>query len=131
MLEVIRRAHEDWGPYKMAIAFFKEKLRFLESNEESPGNFEEAATTLNGQGMLSSQAGLLIEAIEYCEKALSIQLQLGCDEVHLATARVLLGRCSFSLDIGKSLCSCSVMLSSAYKMSLVKDTRQLPLRIFR
>jgi tetratricopeptide (TPR) repeat protein len=72
MLEVIGRAHEDRGSYKMAIAFFDEKLWFLESYEESPGNFEVAATTLNGQAMLSSRAGLLIEAIEYNEKALSL-----------------------------------------------------------
>ena len=39
--------------------------------------------------MLSLRADLLIEAIENYEKALSIQLQLGCDEVHFATARVL------------------------------------------
>lgn len=97
MLEVIGRAHEDRGAYKMAIAFFEEKLRFLESKGESQEDLEEAATTLNGLGMLSSRAGLLIEAIEYYEKALSIQLQLGCDEVHLATARVLTGAVQFQL----------------------------------
>ena len=97
MLEVIGRAHEDRGSYKMAIAFFQEKLQFLDSKEKSRENLEDAASTLNGLGMLSSRAGLLVEAIDYYEKALSIQLQLGCDEVHLATARVLTGAVQFQL----------------------------------
>ena len=97
MLEVIGRAHEDRGSYKMAIAFFEEKLQLLESKEKSRENLEDAASTLNGLGMLSSRAGLLVEAIDYYEKALSIQLQLGCDEVHLATARVLTGAVQFQL----------------------------------
>jgi len=97
MLEVIGRAHEERGSYKMAIAFFEEKLRFLESKDTSRENLEDAASTLNGLGMLSARAGLLVEAIDFYERALSIQLQLGCDEVHLATARVLTGAVQFQL----------------------------------
>jgi tetratricopeptide (TPR) repeat protein len=97
MLEVIGKAHEDRGSYKMALAFFEEKLQFLDSKGEGRDNLEDAATTLNGLGMLSARAGLLVEAIDYYEKALSIQLQLGCDEVHVATARVLTAAVQFQM----------------------------------
>jgi len=97
MLEVIGRAHEERGSYRMAIAFFEEKLQFLDSKDKSRENLEDAASTLNGLGMLSSRAGLLVEAIDFYERALSITLQLGCDEVHLATARVLTGAVQFQL----------------------------------
>jgi len=91
MLEMIGRAHEERGSYKMAISFFEEKLQFLENQAEAEDDLEDAATTLNSLGMLCTRAGLYSEAIEYYEKALSLQLQLGCDEVDLATARVLTG----------------------------------------
>lgn len=97
MLEHIGRAHEDSGCYSIAIAFFDEKLQFLENEEDSSETLEEAAGTLNSLGMLNSRAGLFFEAIEYYEKALSIQLQLGCDNVQLSTARVLTGAVQFQL----------------------------------
>ena len=34
MLEVIGRAHEERGSYKMAIAFFEEKLQFLKNDAQ-------------------------------------------------------------------------------------------------
>lgn len=91
MLEVIGRAHEDRGSYKMAIAFFEEKLQFLESRGQDEDTLDETAATLNSLGMLSSRAGLFTEAIDYYERALNLQVELGCHEVDLATVRVLIG----------------------------------------
>jgi tetratricopeptide (TPR) repeat protein len=109
MLEVIGRAHEDRGSYKMAIAFFEEKLQFVENRKnEQKEQKEELATTLNSLGMLSSRAGLYPEALEYYEKAAEIQKELGHDKVHAATANVLkaivvyqLGQWDMSLKILK------------------------------
>lgn len=95
MLELIGRAHEDRGSYKMAISFFEEKLQFLEHNGERHNNIEEAVTTMNSLGMLSVRAGLFSDAIDYYDRALSLQLQLGCSEVEVATARVLAGSVHF------------------------------------
>lgn len=97
MLELIGRAHEDRGFYKMALIFLEEKLRVNEMNGVSPENLHSAVSTLNGLGVLSSQAGLLVGAIDYYEKAVRILLLLGCDEVHLATARMLAGAVQFQL----------------------------------
>jgi tetratricopeptide (TPR) repeat protein len=94
MLEVIGRAHEERGSFKMAISFFEEKLQFLKNRAESGDSSAspvEVATTLNSLGMLSSRAGLFAEAIEYYESAIAVQKTIGCDEVYLATARVLTG----------------------------------------
>ncbi|KAL3939844.1 MAG: hypothetical protein SGBAC_005502 [Bacillariaceae sp.] len=95
MLEVIGRAHEERGSYRMALAFFEEKLQFLNDNEKS--DLEQVAETLNSLGMLSCRAGLFLEAIDYYDKALGIQMKLGCDEVQLAMARVLAGSVQYSL----------------------------------
>ncbi|CAJ1946229.1 unnamed protein product [Cylindrotheca closterium] len=95
MLEVIGRAHEERGSYRMALAFFEEKLQFLNDNENS--DLEQVAETLNSLGMLSCRAGLFLEAIDYYDKALGIQMKLGCDEVQLAMARVLAGSVQYSL----------------------------------
>lgn len=98
MLEAIGRAHEDRGSYKLAISFFEERLQFLESRKPvGEDELEEVATTLNSLGMLSSRAGFLVEAIDYYEKALKIMLQLGCDRVQVATARILTGSVHFQL----------------------------------
>ena len=96
MLEVIGRAHEERGSYRMALAFFEEKLQFLNEKEDSD-DIEHVAETLNSLGMLSCRAGLYLEAIDYYDRALSIQMKLGCDEVQLAMARVLAGSVQFSL----------------------------------
>jgi len=95
MLEVIGRAHEDRGSYKVAVAFFEEELQLLEARTTSSP--EEVATTLNSLGMLSGRAGLFVEAVEYYDRALQIQEELGCDEVHVATARVLNASVQFQL----------------------------------
>ena len=79
----------------MALAFFEEKLQFLNDNEKS--DLEQVAETLNSLGMLSCRAGLFLEAIDYYDKALGIQMKLGCDEVQLAMARVLAGSVQYSL----------------------------------
>lgn len=96
MLEVIGRAHEDRGSYRMAIAFFEEKLQFL-SDSESSKQLEDVAETLNSLGMLSCRAGMYLEAIDYYDRALGIQMKLGCDDVQLAMARVLAGSVQYSL----------------------------------
>lgn len=99
MLETIGRAHEDRGSYKLAISFFEEKLQLMENRGpiSSDDELEEVATTLNSLGMLSSRAGFYVEAIDYYEKALKIQMKLGCDKVQIATARVLTGAVHFQL----------------------------------
>jgi tetratricopeptide (TPR) repeat protein len=96
MLEIIGRAHEDRGCYRMAIAFFEEKLQFLNDGENS-NDLEEVAETMNSLGMLSCRAGLYLEAIDYYDRALGIQMKLGCDDVQLAMAKVLAGSVQFSL----------------------------------
>lgn len=97
MLEVIGRAHEDRGSYRMAIAFFEEKLQFLNAGESSTKESEDVAETLNSLGMLSCRAGMYLEAIDYYDRALGIQMKLGCDDVQLAMARVLAGSVQYSL----------------------------------
>ena len=94
MLEIIGRAHEDCGSYSIAISFFEEKLQLLESADGEDSSLassspEEVAITLNSLGMLNARAGFYVEAVDYYDRALEIQLQLGCDEVYIATARVL------------------------------------------
>lgn len=96
MLEVIGRAHEERGSYRMALAFFEEKLQFLNDNEKA-SDLEQVAETLNSLGMLSCRAGLYLEAIDYYDRALGIQMKLGCNEVQLAMARVLAGSVQYSL----------------------------------
>lgn len=96
MLEVIGRAHEDRGSYRMAIAFFEEKLHCLDDSENSQ-ELEQVAETLNSLGMLSCRAGMYLEAIDYYDRALAIQMKLGCDDVQLAMARVLAGSVQYSL----------------------------------
>ena len=99
MLEVIGRAHEERGSYKMAIAFFEEKLQFLEIDTEQAASREDLATTLNSLGMLSSRAGLFMEALDYYERALAVQRSLGCDTIYLATAQVLKGTVNYQLGL--------------------------------
>ena len=96
MLEFIGRAHEDRGSYRMAIAFFEEKLQFLNDAKNSEVQ-EDVAETLNSLGMLSCRAGMYLEAIDYYDRALGIQMKLGCDDVQLAMARVLTGSVQYSL----------------------------------
>jgi tetratricopeptide (TPR) repeat protein len=88
MLEVIGRAHEDRGSYRMAIAFFEEKLQCL-NNEKKSDDRQQIADTLNSLGMLSCRAGLYLEAMDYYAQALGILKELGCDDVQLAKAKVL------------------------------------------
>ena len=99
MLEVIGRAHEERGSYKMAIAFFEEKLQFLENDSEQTSSREDLATTLNSLGMLSSRAGLFMEALDYYDRALAVQRSLGCDNIYLATAQVLKGTVKYQLGL--------------------------------
>lgn len=95
MLEVIGRAHEDRGSYRMAIAFFEEKLQLL-TNRDDP-NRDDIADTLYNLGRLSCKAGLYIEAMDYYDRALEKQLQLGCAEVQLASSRVLTGMVEYHM----------------------------------
>eukprot|EP00537_Pseudo-nitzschia_pungens_P008107 CAMPEP_0172358756 /NCGR_PEP_ID=MMETSP1060-20121228/3045_1 /TAXON_ID=37318 /ORGANISM="Pseudo-nitzschia pungens, Strain cf. cingulata" /LENGTH=1709 /DNA_ID=CAMNT_0013080105 /DNA_START=280 /DNA_END=5409 /DNA_ORIENTATION=+ len=96
MLEVIGRAHEDRGSYRIAIAFFEEKLHFL-NNVDNSNNLEDIAETLNSLGMLRCRAGMYLEAIDNYDRALGTQMKLGCDDVQLAMARVLAGSVQYSL----------------------------------
>ena len=96
MLEVIGRAHEERGSYKMAIAFFEEKLQFLNDKTQT-NDLEQVAETLNSLGMLSCRAGMYLEAIDYYDRALAIQMELGCDEIQLSMARVLAGSVQYAL----------------------------------
>jgi tetratricopeptide (TPR) repeat protein len=80
----------------MAIAFFKKKLQFLNDSKNSD-DLEQVAETLNSLGMLSCCAGLCLEAIDYYNRALGIQMKLGCDDVQLAMAQVLAGSVQYSL----------------------------------
>ena len=97
MLEIIGRAHEERGSYKMAIAFFEEKLQFLENAPESDVTRDEMATTLNSLGMLSSRAGLFMEAVDYYDRALSLQMKIENDVVYMSTAKVLTATVQFQL----------------------------------
>jgi tetratricopeptide (TPR) repeat protein len=97
MLDVIGRAHEDRGSYKMAISFFEEKLQFLRNRDDEAETPVEVSATLNSLGMLSTRVGLFSEAIEYYESALSIQKELGCDEIYVATSQVLKGAVEFQM----------------------------------
>jgi tetratricopeptide (TPR) repeat protein len=92
MLEVIGKAHENRGSYRMAIAFFEEKLQFLGDTDDL-----EHAETYNSLGMLSCRAGLYMEAMDFYDRALGIQMKLGCDKVQLAMARVLTGSVQYYL----------------------------------
>ena len=97
MLEIIGRAHEERGSYKMAIAFFEEKLQFLENAPDNKAAQDELATMLNSLGMLSSRAGLFMEAVDYYEKALAIQMKIENDIVYMSTAKVLTATVQFQL----------------------------------
>ena len=122
MLEVIGRAHEDRGSYRMAIAFFEEKLQFL-NNGERPKESEDVAETLNSLGMLSCRAGMYLEAIDYYDRALGIQKKLGCDDVQLAMARVLAGSVQYSLGhFNKSLKLFQDALATLRKLGFEQET---------
>lgn len=122
MLEVIGRAHEDRGSYRMAIAFFEEKLQFL-NNGERPKESEDVAETLNSLGMLSCRAGMYLEAIDYYDRALGIQKKLGCDDVQLAMARVLAGSVQYSLGhFNKSLKLFQDALGTLRKLGFEQET---------
>ena len=96
MLDVIAQAHEDQGTYKMALSFLEEKLQVINSGETQVTQ-EEMVLTLNNLGTLSCKAGVFLEAIGYYEQALRIQLEVGCDEIQIATAKVLTGTVEFHL----------------------------------
>jgi len=122
MLEVIGRAHEDRGSYRMAIAFFEEKLQCLVSGDR-PNESEDVAETLNSLGMLSCRAGMYLEAIDYYDRALGIQMKLGCDDVQLAMARVLAGSVQYSLGhFQKSLKLFQDALATLRKLGLEQET---------
>jgi tetratricopeptide (TPR) repeat protein len=97
MLDIIGRAHEDRGSFKMAISFFEEKLQFLKNRDEEAETPAEVSATLNSLAMLSTRVGLFSEAIEYYDSALSIQKELGCDEIYVATSEVLKGTVEFQM----------------------------------
>lgn len=96
MLDVIARAHEDRGSYKIALGFMEEKLQLIK-NENSSYPEDELAQILFNIGNLSCKSGVFLEAIDYYQQALEIQVRRGCTDVEIATAKVLIGTVEYHL----------------------------------
>jgi hypothetical protein len=86
MLDVIGARHTKTVARTRWPFLFEEKLHLRNRDEEAETPVEVSAT-LNSLGMLSTRVGLFSEAIEYYDSALSIQKELGCDEIYVATPR--------------------------------------------
>ena len=96
MLDVIARAHEAGGSYKMALSFLEEKLQLVKhahAHDEMMNDFpdETRAQLYFHLGSVSCKSGLYLEAIDYYEQALEIQIRLGCTEADVASVKVLIG----------------------------------------
>jgi tetratricopeptide (TPR) repeat protein len=96
MLDIIARAHEGRGSYKIALGFLEEKLQLIK-NEKSDFPKDQLARLLYNVGTLSCKSGVFLEAIDYYEQALDIQMQQGCNDVDVATAKVLIGTVEFHI----------------------------------
>ena len=99
MFERLGRAYEDRGLYSMAIYFLKEKSRYLESTkvEQTMDVLNESAVIYNRLGLLSCHVGSYDAAIQYFERGLSLQLQLGCTAVQVAISRVYIASVQYHL----------------------------------
>jgi tetratricopeptide (TPR) repeat protein len=91
MLDVIASAHEERGYYRMAIAFFEEKLQLLRNAERGGMDQHEIVDTLTRLGTLSRKAGVYFEAFDYYEEAENIQSALGRNQVEIAKELLLSG----------------------------------------
>jgi tetratricopeptide (TPR) repeat protein len=99
MFEMIGNAYEERGSYNMAIYFFKEKAYYLESSkaEQTIDVLNESSNIYNRLGTICCYGGYYDTAIQYYERALSIQLQLGCNSIEVATARYYTGTVQYQL----------------------------------
>ena len=90
MFERLGRAYEDRGLYNMAMYFLKEKTHYLESArvEQTVDVLNESTGLYNRLGLLSCSIGSYDVALQYFERALSLQMQLGCTAVKIAISRV-------------------------------------------
>ena len=97
MLDVIARAHEQRGSYRMAIAFFEEKLQLLRHEDKQGMDKQEVAEALSRLGSLSREAGLYLEALDYYDETSNIQSALGRNQVEIAKGRLLKGSVLYHL----------------------------------
>jgi tetratricopeptide (TPR) repeat protein len=97
MLDVIARAHEERGSYRMAIAFFEEKLQLLRNVEKGGMDQHEVVEALTRLGTLSRKAGVYLEALDYYKEAANIQSVLGRDQVEMAKHLLLTGTVHYHL----------------------------------
>ena len=97
MLDVIARAHEQRGSYRMAIAFFEEKLQLLRSRDKNGMDKQDVAEALVRLGTLSREAGLYLEALDYFDETENIQTALGRNQVEIAKGRLLKGTVLYHL----------------------------------
>ena len=97
MLDVIARAHEERGSYRMAIAFFEEKLQLLRNVKNGGMDQREVVEALTRLGTLSRKAGVFFEALDYYEEAANIQSALGRDQVEIAKERLFSGTVYYHL----------------------------------
>jgi tetratricopeptide (TPR) repeat protein len=97
MFERIGRAFEARGLYQMAIYFLKEKSRYLESAkvEQTIDVLNESAAIYDRLGLLCCNVGSYDTAMQYFERALGLQLQLGCTAVRVAISRVYIASVQF------------------------------------
>jgi len=96
MLDIIARAHEECGSYKMAIAFYEEKLQLITNQGEIEPQ-KNTVNTLKNLGALSLRTGCYLEALDYHDQAL--ESGKGCDQLKLAELHVLKG--AILLALGK------------------------------
>jgi tetratricopeptide (TPR) repeat protein len=96
MIDVIAQAHENRGSYKKALGFLEEKLQLI-NKDGTDFPEDRMAGILYSLGTLSCKSGAYFEAIDYYEKALDLQVKLGCTEVEVATAKVLIGTVEYHL----------------------------------
>jgi tetratricopeptide (TPR) repeat protein len=97
MLDVIARAHEQRGSYRMAIAFFEEKLQLLRNRDKRGMNKQEVAEALARLGTLSREAGLYLEALDYYDETENIQTAMGRNQVEIARGRLMKGTVLYHL----------------------------------
>jgi len=95
MIDIIAHAHDSRGNYKKALGFLEEKLQLISSVKDFPQ--DHLASILNSLGTLSCKSGVFMEAIDYYQQALDIQMRHGCTEVDVATAKVLIGTVEYQL----------------------------------
>jgi tetratricopeptide (TPR) repeat protein len=126
MLDVIARAHEERGSYRMAIAFFEEKLQLLRNVEKGEIDQHEIVETLTRLGTLSCKAGVFFEALDYYEEAADIQSALGRNQEEIAKELFVSGTMHYHLgDFRQSLKLLKETLSIREAMDVSTDQQVL------